>query len=90
MCADGALIHADGVVTGKIAGRNDADNDDDSAYETIGWYSGQHYCFCGNLQVLSNRDGRPLYIAPVEPRATHDISAAKSIFLMPCGAPGYI
>ena len=34
-----------------------------------------------HLQVLSNKDGRPLYIVPVELGATHDITAAeKHIF----------
>ncbi|GAA1418441.1 hypothetical protein GCM10009615_04640 [Corynebacterium durum] len=50
----------------------------ETIYATVGWFSGRHWCFGGNLQVLSNWGGRPLlYIAPVEPRATHDITAAK-------------
>lgn len=84
LCLDGTLIHTDAVATRKIIGHTDQDDitdDDDPGYRTIGWFSGKHWCFGGNLQVLSNRDGRPLYIAPVAPGATHDSTAAeKHIF----------
>jgi hypothetical protein len=55
---------------------------DDSAYEAIGLFFGKHWYFGGNLQVLSNQDGRPLYIAPVQLGTTDDITAEKSIFSM--------
>lgn len=65
----------------KVTGDNDADNrDHDCVYKTISWFSGKHWCFGRNLRVLSNCDGRPLYIAPVGPEATHDITTAKKCF----------
>ena len=62
LCLDGTLIHTDGVAIGKITSHNN----NGPGHETIGWFSGEHHCFGGNLQVLSNRDGRPLYIAPTK------------------------
>lgn len=88
LCLDGTLIYTDAVSTRKVihtTGKDDATgqdviDDDDPGYKTIGWFSGKHWCFGGNLQVLSNRDGRPLYITPVEPGATHDITAAQEAY----------
>lgn len=67
LCLDGTLIHTDAVNMKKH-----------TTTGSIGWFSGKHHCFGGNIQVLSNRHGRPLYIAPVEPGATHDIMAARA------------
>jgi hypothetical protein len=75
---DCALIHTNDLATGKVAGNSDTDTSNDgSAYKTIGWFSSKQWCFSGNLQFLSNRDGRLLYIAPVRPGATHDVTADK-------------
>ena len=69
------------LITGKVTSR-----DDDGA-SMIGWFSGKHYCFGGNLQVLSNREGRPLYIVPVEP-GPHAMSPPReSTSLVLCGRP---
>ena len=56
-------------------------DDDDPGYKTVGWFSGKYWCFRGNLQVLYNHAGGPLYIVSVEPGATHDITAAEKHFL---------
>ena len=58
-------------------------DDDDPGYKTVGCFSGKYWCFGRNLQVLYNHAGGPLYIVPVEPGATHDITAAEKHFL--CG-----
>ncbi len=41
------------------------------------WYSGKHKHHGGNVQVVCDPDGRPLWVSPVEPGATHDLSAAR-------------
>jgi len=41
------------------------------------WYSGKHKCFGGNIQVLMDATGYPLWSSPVEPGSTHDITAAR-------------
>ena len=69
LCLDGTLIDIDAVAIGKVTGS--------VHYDTVGWFSGKYRHFGGNLQALSNRDGRPLYIAPFEPEATYDITAAR-------------
>lgn len=35
------------------------------------WYSGKHKHHGGNVQALCNPDGRPIWVSPVEPGATH-------------------
>ena len=37
----------------------------------------KHRHFDNNLQVLSNHDGHPLHVASTEPKATHNITAAR-------------
>lgn len=41
------------------------------------WYSGKHARHGGNVQVLASPTGTPLWTSPVEPGATHDLSAAR-------------
>lgn len=40
------------------------------------WYSGKHKHFGGNVQVIADPTGFPLWTSPVEPGSTHDITAA--------------
>lgn len=42
------------------------------------WYSGKHKRHGGNIQVLTDPDGRPLWVSPVTPGATHDLAAARA------------
>lgn len=41
------------------------------------WYSGKHARHGGNVQVLASPTGTPLWTSPVEPGATHDLTAAR-------------
>jgi hypothetical protein len=41
------------------------------------WYSGRHRQHGGLVQVLTDADGRPLWVSPVEPRCTHDLTSAR-------------
>lgn len=41
------------------------------------WYSGKHKRHGGNVQIVCDPDGRPLWVSPVEPGATHDLIAAR-------------
>ncbi|WP_432507703.1 transposase family protein [Kineococcus arenarius] len=41
------------------------------------WYSGKHKRHGGNIQVVCDPDGRPLWVSPVEPGRTHDLAAAR-------------
>jgi hypothetical protein len=34
---------------------HDTTNDADMVYKTVGWFSGKHWRFDGNVKVLSNR-----------------------------------
>jgi hypothetical protein len=42
------------------------------------WYSGKHKQHGGNVQVLTEPGGFPVWTSPVEPGSTHDISAARA------------
>jgi hypothetical protein len=41
------------------------------------WYSGKHRHHGGLVQVVTDPDGRPLWVSPVEPGCTHDLTAAR-------------
>ncbi|WP_368502296.1 transposase family protein [Corynebacterium sp.] len=41
------------------------------------WYSGKHKAFGGNVQVLTDDSGYPLWVSPVSPGSTHDITAER-------------
>lgn len=41
------------------------------------WYSGKHKRFGGNIQVIADPTGFPLWTSPVEPGSTHDITVAR-------------
>lgn len=62
---DGTLIPTD-----RLAGRTEKGNHL--------WYSGKHKHFGGNIQVIADPTGFPLWCSPVEPGSTHDITAART------------
>jgi hypothetical protein len=41
------------------------------------WYSGKHKRHGGNIQVLCDPTGYPVWVGDVEPGSTHDITAAR-------------
>lgn len=65
LCLDGTLIR-----TNRVAHKNP---------ETGShlWYSGKHKTFGGNVQVLTDSTGYPLWVSPVTPGSTHDLTAAR-------------
>lgn len=66
LCLDGTLITATKCAARSPAGSNDV------------WYSGKHHCHGGNIQVLADSNGYPVWTSPVEPGSTHDITAART------------
>jgi hypothetical protein len=62
---DGTLIETD-----RIAIRTETGNDL--------WYSGKHKHHGGNVQVVCDPAGFPVWTSPVEPGSTHDITAARA------------
>jgi DDE superfamily endonuclease len=42
------------------------------------WYSGKHKQHGGNIQVLTDHTGYPVWVSDVEPGSTHDITAARA------------
>ena len=62
---DGTLIHTDRSRT-----KNEKGHDI--------WYSGKHKHHGGNVQVLCDPKGFPVWTSPVEPGSTHDITAARA------------
>ena len=55
------------------------------------WYSGKHKQHGGNVQVLTEPGGFPVWTSPVEPGSTHDITAARAhvlAALYPAAAAG--
>lgn len=61
---DGTLIKID-----RVAQRNDNGRHL--------WYSGKHKAQGGNVQVLADPAGFPVWSSPVEPGSVHDITAAR-------------
>jgi len=51
----------------------------DSGHDS--WYSGKHHRHGGNIQVLMDATGYPLWTGPVEPGHVHDIVAAREHLL---------
>lgn len=41
------------------------------------WYSGKHHTHGGNIQVVTDPTGFPIWVSPVEPGSTHDITSAR-------------
>lgn len=65
VCLDGTLIRTDRVAVKGPRGTNL-------------WYSGKRKAFGGNIQVLTDHTGYPVWVSPVEPGSTHDITAART------------
>lgn len=42
------------------------------------WFSGKHRTHGGNVQVVADPDGFPVYVSDVSPGSTHDITAARA------------
>lgn len=64
VCLDGTLIRTD-----RVAARTQRGNHL--------WYSGKHKAFGGNVQVVTDHTGFPVWVSPVEPGSTHDVAAAR-------------
>jgi hypothetical protein len=62
---DGTLIE-----TSRVSTRSEAGHDL--------WYSGKHHHHGGNIQVVTDPTGFPVWTSPVEPGSTHDITAART------------
>jgi hypothetical protein len=67
---DGTLIETD-----RCRIKNDRGHD--------AWYSGKHKKHGGNVQILCDPYGFPVWTSPVEPGSTHDITAARAHVLAP-------
>lgn len=65
-CLDGTPVRTD-----RVAARNP------QAGHHL-WYSGKHKAFGANVQVLTDRTGFPVWLAPAEPGSTHDVAASRT------------
>ena len=65
VCLDGTLI-----VSTRSSARSKAGHDI--------WYSGKHKQHGGNIQVLTDPTGYPVWASPVTPGSTHDITTARA------------
>lgn len=66
LCLDGTLIATTAVHTPAGQGKT-----------TDAWYSGEHHRHGGNVQVLTDSSGFPIWTSPVSPGSTHDLTAAR-------------
>ncbi len=64
VCLDGTLI-----ASTRCRERSEAGHDL--------WYSGKHHRHGGNIQVLTDPTGYPVWVSDVEPGSVHDITAAR-------------
>lgn len=64
VCLDGTLFETSRVSTQSAAGHDL-------------WYSGKHKRHGGNIQVLTDPSGFPVWVSDVEPGSTHDLTCAK-------------
>jgi len=64
VCLDGTLIATD-----RCSAKGESGHDI--------WYSGKHKKHGGNVQVVSDPTGYPIWVSPVEPGSTHDITCAR-------------
>ncbi|AMD86663.1 hypothetical protein AXF14_02455 [Actinomyces radicidentis] len=84
VCLDGTLIR-----TNRCSARSTSGNGAVKGYDI--WYSGKHHAHGGNVQVLTDHTGFPIWTSPVEPGSTHDITAARTHafpLLYPAAAKG--
>ena len=68
LCLDGTLVPTDRVAARAERGHHL-------------WYSGKHHAFGGNVQVLADSTGFPLWISAVRPGSTFDLTAARKLVL---------
>lgn len=73
LCLDATLIPTD-----RVAARTERGND--------AWYSGEHHHHGGNIQVLADPTGFPLWVSAVRPGAMHDLACARE-FVLPALYP---
>lgn len=66
LCLDGTLIATTAVHIPAGQGKS-----------TDAWYSGKHHRHGGNVQVLTDSSGFPIWTSPVSPGSTHDLTAAR-------------
>lgn len=72
LCLDGTLVPTDRVATRvEINGR--------PAHHL--WFSGKHRAFGGNIQVMADHTGFPLWVSAVRPGSTFDLTAARELVL---------
>lgn len=67
VCMDGTLIE-----TARCAARANENVTSDL------WYSGKHKRHGGNVQVVTDPTGYPVWVSPAEPGSAHDITAART------------
>lgn len=67
VCLDGTLIE-----TTRCTVRSDENATSDL------WFSGKHKRHGGNIQVVTDPTGYPVWVSPVEPGSTHDITTARA------------
>jgi hypothetical protein len=72
LCLDGTLIPTD-----RVAARVEVDGH--RAHHL--WFSGKHRTFGGNVQVLTDHTGFPLWVSAVRPGSTVDLTAARELVL---------
>jgi hypothetical protein len=65
---DGTLVPTD-----RVAARTETGNDL--------WYSGKHHTHGGNVQILSDPAGNPLWTSEVRPGSVHDLTCARELAL---------
>jgi hypothetical protein len=68
VCLDGTLVPTDRVAARAERGHHL-------------WYSGKHHAFGGNVQVIFDPTGFPLWVSEVCPGSTHDLTAARELVL---------
>jgi len=68
LCLDATLVPTD-----RVAARADAGHDL--------WYSGKHRRHGGNVAVLSDPGGFPLWVSDVRPSSIHDLTTARELVL---------
>ena len=68
VCLDGTLIPTDRMAARAERGHHL-------------WYSGKHHAFGGNVQVIFDATGFPLWVSEVCPGSTHDLTAARELVL---------
>jgi hypothetical protein len=72
LCLDGTLIRTD-----RVAARVEVNGK--PAHHL--WFSGQHRAFGGNVQVVCDHTGFPLWVSDVQPGSTVDLTAARELVL---------